>query len=146
MCIYKGLNKWIQINHQIKSTLKSRKAKNRQISYTLNIIHLQYFILSFLSNVRTQLLSRGELTNLYQKYMYRYTLNTYNDELSCNFVFFQPIPSHYSESLHALVTAILQKTPEDRPRSDFCLPTTLTVYPNFSLVVLNNKTCIIMCT
>ena len=44
MCNYKGLNKWTQINHPIKSTLNSRKSKNRQISYTLNIIHLQKFI------------------------------------------------------------------------------------------------------
>ena len=42
MCFYKGLNSWIQINHQIKSTLNSRKSEKRQISYTLNIIHLEY--------------------------------------------------------------------------------------------------------
>ena len=48
MCNYKGLNKWTQINHQIKSTLNSRKSKNRQISYTLNIIHLQYILIAAL--------------------------------------------------------------------------------------------------
>ena len=39
-----GLSKWIQTNHQIKSTLYSRKSikKPRQISYTLNIIHLSF--------------------------------------------------------------------------------------------------------
>ena len=44
MCIYKCLNNRIQINHQIKSTLYSRKSikKPRQISYTLNIIHLSF--------------------------------------------------------------------------------------------------------
>ena len=47
MCIhvYKGLNKWMQINNQIKSTLNSRKTKTGQISYTLNIIHLQKYLL-----------------------------------------------------------------------------------------------------
>lgn len=34
---------------------------------------------------------------------------------------YQPIPSHYSDSLHELVTAILQKTPEDRPSASAIL-------------------------
>ena len=38
MCIYKGLDKWIWIKHRIISSLFNV----RQISYTLNIIYLQY--------------------------------------------------------------------------------------------------------
>ena len=36
------MNKWIHIKCQIKSKLNSRKFKGRQMSYTLNMIHLQY--------------------------------------------------------------------------------------------------------
>ena len=38
MCIYKDLITWIQINHQIKSTLNSRKS----IKKTPNIVHTKY--------------------------------------------------------------------------------------------------------
>ena len=37
-----AINKWIWIKYQIKSTPVSRKFKVRQISYTPNIIRLQY--------------------------------------------------------------------------------------------------------
>ena len=43
MCIYKGVNKWMTIQCQFKSTLNSKKIKVRQILYTLKIISLQYF-------------------------------------------------------------------------------------------------------
>ena len=42
MYIYLGLIKLIRIKRQFKSTLNSLKLKFRQISYTLNIIRLQY--------------------------------------------------------------------------------------------------------
>lgn len=50
MCIYEGLNMGIKINLQMKSTLNSRLSKKKcQISYTQNIINLQY-ILNLLNN------------------------------------------------------------------------------------------------
>ena len=44
MCIYLGIIKLIRIKRQSKSTLNSQHLKFRQISYTLNIIRLQYCI------------------------------------------------------------------------------------------------------
>ena len=42
LCIHKGINSWIWIKRQIKSTINSRKFKVRQIWYPPNEIHLQY--------------------------------------------------------------------------------------------------------
>ena len=42
MRIYKAMNKWIKIKCQMRSMLYILKFKVRQISYTLNIIRLQY--------------------------------------------------------------------------------------------------------
>ena len=64
--------KWIQINHQIKSTLNSRKFKNSQISYTLNTIY--HWILYIYSNLLT--LSNPEWEVLIMKfYTFMYKVN-----------------------------------------------------------------------
>ena len=44
MCIYKGIIKLIRMKRQFKFTPNSQKLKFRQISYTLNLIHLQYIL------------------------------------------------------------------------------------------------------
>ena len=41
---FKGITKLIRIKRQFKFTLNSQKLKFRQISYTLNIIRLQYLL------------------------------------------------------------------------------------------------------
>ena len=48
MCIYLGIIKLIRIKRQFKSKLNSQKLKFRQISYTLNIIRLQYTFSGFI--------------------------------------------------------------------------------------------------
>ena len=44
MYIYKGLNKWTQFNHQIKSMLHSRK-KNKKKPDIVDAMHLQYSLI-----------------------------------------------------------------------------------------------------
>ena len=53
MCIYLGIIKLIRIKRQFKSMLKSQKLKFRQISYTLNIIRLQYTVFSIYHTLLT---------------------------------------------------------------------------------------------
>ena len=52
MCIYLGIIKLIRIKRQFKSTLNSQTLKFRQISYTLNIIRLQYTIALIETHIR----------------------------------------------------------------------------------------------
>ena len=64
MCIYLGIIKLIRIKRQFKSTLDSQKLKFRQISYTLNIIRLQYFDMS--QNITSQFRFYTEMGSRHQ--------------------------------------------------------------------------------
>ena len=54
ICIGTCIIKLIRIKRQFKSTLNSQKLKFRQISYTLNIIRLQYMVRPFKSLLITK--------------------------------------------------------------------------------------------